>query len=138
MLELRPPKELAPRLEIPEDARILSLNGPNPVEGLHDADYRSDMELPQLEEESYDVVFAWFTDPDEKRAASAAGSVSRVMTPGGSVWLIVPKKNSLNHGKAQGVPRGKVLPDAESDNMEVKKTLGIGPHYFAIRLMKHP
>ncbi len=136
MLELRPPDELFPRLDLKKENKILAVDGPNIVQGHVDADFRSGIELRQLGNESYNTIFAWFTDTDERRAKDVVNESARILTPGGSVWLIVPKKNSLDHHKATGVSSDIVLPVAKSSGLNEKKTLGVGPHYYGIRFIK--
>lgn len=137
MLELRPADELFPRLDLKKENKLLAVDGPNIVEGHIDADFRSGIELHQIEDESYDAIFAWFTETDQRRAKNVVSESARILVPGGSVWLIVPKKNSIDHHKATGVTSDVVLPTAKSNGLNEKKTLGVGPHYYGIRLMKH-
>jgi len=137
MLELRPSDELFPRLEVAEGDRVLAVDGPNLVQGFIDADFRSGIELPQIEENTYDAVFAWFIEPNERRALDVIDNTARIIAPGGSLWIIVPKKNSIEHHKATGVQREKLIPRAKKQGLTQKKTLGVGPHYFGIRMQKH-
>jgi len=137
MFELRKPDELFPRLDIEEGSRILAVDGPNIVQGRVEADFRSGIELPQIDNESYDAIFAWFTDNDEKRAIETINNSERILNPGGSIWLIVPKKNSVEHHKVTGVTSEKLIPYAKDSGLTEKKTLGVGPHYFGIRMQKH-
>ncbi|RKZ29397.1 hypothetical protein DRQ36_08775 [bacterium] len=137
MLQLRPSEELYPRLDLAEGDRVLAVNGPNIVEGYIDADFRSGMELQQLKKETYDAIFAWFTDPDEEKAKEVVIHASRIAASGGSVWLIVPKKNSVENHKATGVLSDRLIPLAKKSGLNQKKTLGVGPHYYAIKMQKH-
>ena len=137
MLELRPPADLFPRLDISEGSRVLAVDGPNIVQGHVDADFRSGIELPQLQDKTYDTIFAWFTNTDDKKAVEVVENSCRILSPGGSLWIIVPKKNSLLHHKATGITSDKVVPHAMFSGLVEKKTLGIGPHHFAVRMQKH-
>lgn len=137
MLEIRPADELFPRLDIAKDGKLLAVDGPNIVQGHKEADFRSGVELPMIPMESYETIFAWFTETDEKRAKDIVAESARILAPGGSVWLIVPKKNSLEHNKVSGISSEVVLPIAKNHGLTEKKTLGVGPHYYGIRLMKH-
>ncbi len=137
MLELRPADELFPRLNISKDKKILAVDGPNIVQGHVDADFRSSIELHQIDEGAYETILAWFTENDHRRVKDIVTEATRILAPGGSVWVIVPKKNSLENHKATGVTSDIVLPLAKDSGLTEKKTLGIGPHYYSIRLMKH-
>jgi len=136
MFELRPPEELLPRLDLDEVDRILIIDGPNLVPGKVEADILSEMELQRVPNSSYKSIFAWFTEPDERHAESIVDQAQRILSPGGKFWLIVPKKNSVEHHKAKGILRDQVLPRALQHGLTQKKTLGIGPHYFAIQTHK--
>ncbi|GEM_PF-1817540 len=137
MLQLRPAEELFPRLDLKDGDQVLAVDGPNIVEGHVEVDFRSGIELAQIGDETYNTIFAWFTDPDERRVKDVVDHSTRILSSGGAVWFIVPKKNSVEHHKATGVPQEKIIPQAKRKGLVQKKTLGIGPHYYAIKMQKH-
>lgn len=136
MFQLKPPEELMPRMNVDLEKKILLVDGPNLLAGHAKAELRSLMELRQIGNKSYDTIFAWFTKPDKLHAESLVDETSRILSEGGNLWLIVPKKNSIEHHKAIGITDDVVVPRAATNGLVQKKTLGVGPHLFAIRMMK--
>ncbi|HHS50229.1 MAG TPA: hypothetical protein ENN07_03850 [candidate division Zixibacteria bacterium] len=137
MIELKPTEELAPRIAIDEDKKVLIVNGPNPLEGHLRPDFRSWAELSGIDGESFDAVFAWFTEPDASRAKVIVEESARIVAPGGDLWLVVPKRNSLEKKFTSGVSEDFVLPMALEKGFTRKKSVGFGPHLSGIRLLKN-
>jgi len=137
MFELRPASELFPRFEVEEPENILVIDGPNPVEGFAKAQMKGHAELPAIKKESFKTIIAWLIEPDEKKGKEIVEQSSRIVTPGGSVWIVIPKKISVEHKKATGIDKDKAVSWSKSRGLILKKTLGIGPHHFALRMFKH-
>lgn len=136
MFELRPASELFPRFEVNDKTKILVIDGPNPIEGFVDAVSMGKGELGSLKKGSFDSIIAWLIDPDEKKGREIVEQAARIVAPGSSVWIVIPKKASLLHKKAIGIDKNKVLEWAKNHGLTFKKTLGIGPHHFALRMVK--
>jgi hypothetical protein len=136
MFEMKTVEELAPRMNIDKDKEVLVIDGPNLLAGHVKAKFRSFMELAQIEKESFGTIFAWFSEPDKRRAETIIDEASRIVSPGGDLWLIVPKRHSIEQKKATGITDDIVVPRVEKNGLVQKKSLGIGPHLFAIRMMK--